>query len=103
MALEFTDQVTVRVWRNIKTAGFMPSAHVVHASVELRASYIPTNDRLQVSFWPGSGAGKGMSGIRAQPSFSNEEPLHDKLSEIAILTLAGQALGILEGVEPTHQ
>jgi hypothetical protein len=87
MALEFTEQVTVRVWRNIKTAGFMPSSHFGHASVELRASYIPTNDRMQVSFWPGGdGAGKGMSGIRAQASANNDDPLDDKLGEMGLLT-----------------
>jgi len=86
VALEFSEQITVRVWRNIKTMGFVPSSHFGHASVELRAGYIPTNDRMQVSFWPGSGAGKGMSGIRAQEGSSNADVLDDKISEMGKLT-----------------
>lgn len=91
MSKVYKNQLTVRVWRNIKTLGGLPSSHFGHASLTmsgifLRGTAEDPRRRLQVSFWPKDGAGIGMSGLRKQPGAFTDVSLDDKLNEMSKLT-----------------
>lgn len=87
----FKNQVTVRIWRNIKTLGGLPTGHFGHASVTLAGMFVPCADdgkrRLQISFWPGAGgAGIGLSGVRKTQGQFTEAAWQDKGNEMSKLT-----------------
>ncbi|MGC4085550.1 MAG: hypothetical protein QM736_26355 [Vicinamibacterales bacterium] len=69
MARAYTEEVVVRIWRNVKTlGGRLPTSHFGHAALTIRgkrlARLVP-GGRVEISFWPGAGAGIGLSGIRS--------------------------------------
>lgn len=83
----YPNQVAVRVWRNVKTLGKLPTSHFGHASLTLRGPFA-RGKRMQISFWPGGpgGAGIGLSGVLRQPGDYNDTTLDDKKSEMNPLT-----------------
>jgi hypothetical protein len=85
MAKQYTNQVTVRVWRNVKRYGTLPTSHFGHAAVVLRGAFVP-RDHLQISFWPRDGAGLGRTALRKQPGAFTERAFDDKWSEMNRLT-----------------
>jgi hypothetical protein len=91
MAKLYPNQITVRVWRNFKKWGKLPTGHFGHASVTLSGGNLTgtvadPRRRLHISFWPGEAAGIGKSGIRAQSSSEVPYSLMDKMMELGDLT-----------------
>lgn len=91
MAKVYSNQLTVRVWRNIKTLGGLPSSHFGHASLTMSGMFLPGSPedgrrRVQISFWPAESAGIGMSGIRKQGGLTSDYSYEDKVSEMNRLT-----------------
>jgi hypothetical protein len=80
----YTVEVVVRVWRNLKMWGKIPTSHFGHASVEVLSKFVP-GFYQHVSFWPGDYASKG-NAIKKQSSSSTATPKTDKISEMNRLT-----------------
>lgn len=81
---QFNQEVVVRIWRNIKKWGIVPTSHFGHASVAILGNLVPGGFQ-HISFWPGDYASKG-NAIKKQTSSATAEPIHDKVSEMNRLT-----------------
>jgi hypothetical protein len=81
---QYKDQITVRVWRNVKTLGKIPTSHFGHAAVTISGSKVP-GLKQHISFWPGDGASKG-SAIQKQAGDWTTCTGQDKLGEMNDLT-----------------
>ena len=90
MAQLYDNQLTVRVWRNVKRFR-LPTSHFGHASVTLRGMFLKGSPadgrrRVHISFWPSEGAGIDKSGVRRQEGGMTEQAAQDKVSEMNRLT-----------------
>jgi hypothetical protein len=92
MAQVYSQEVVVRVWRNVKTLGKVPTGHFGHAAVTVRGNFIPGGSQ-HISFWPKESAGIGMSGVRKQPGNVTEQYLQDKVSETGEITALRLEIG----------
>lgn len=86
----FTQQALVRVWRNLKVLGKVPTSHFGHASVTVKGTYVkgsPDGDpNIQnISFWPNDGAGFG-NAFQDQSGYCSDSIVDDKVSEMNKLT-----------------
>ena len=91
MSKIFTQQATVRVWRNVKTRGFVPTSHFGHAAVTIKGSTVP-GFRQHISFWPGVGASK-KNATQKQTSSVSEYSGDDKVAETNFLTTVRLEVG----------
>ena len=83
---EFKEQATVRVWRNVKTLGKVPTSHFGHAAVTIKGAKVNVvGYKNHISFWPGDYASKG-NAIFKQTGDFNDELKDDKISEMNQLT-----------------
>lgn len=95
MAKEFANQVTVRVWRNVKWIGPVPSGHFGHAAVTLSGIFLPAvrdlekkadRKRLHISFWPDGGAKWGPGAFREQGGATHAYTRSDNRQEMSDIT-----------------
>lgn len=103
MAKVYKNQLTVRVWRNVKKFGGLPSSHFGHASLTMSGIFLRGNAddprrRMQISFWPKDGAGLGMSGVQKQGSSFTDQAVEDKINEMSKIT----ALRLEVGYRQAH-
>ena len=95
MAKVYTNQVTVRVWRNVKWIGPVPSGHFGHAAVTLSGIFVPTvrdiekkidRKRLHISFWPDGAAKWGPDAFREKPGATHGYTRSDQRAEMNRMT-----------------
>jgi hypothetical protein len=84
---EFSEEVTVIVWRNISRLGFIPTGHFGHAALMLRGQSrnLGQGEYDYISWWPKDGAGKdnAFTEQRGQSSSTYKEDMIDELSDRA--------------------
>ena len=90
MKMIYTQQAVVRVWRNLKMLGKVPTSHFGHAAVTVMGNCVKTTDfdnpyTQNISFWPGEGAGFH-NAFSDQPASFSPDSLNDKLNEMNALT-----------------
>lgn len=90
MKMIYSQQAVVRVWRNLKMLGKVPTSHFGHAAVTVMGNCVKTTDfdnpHLQnISFWPGDGAGFHNAFSDQRAAFSPDS-LNDKINEMNVLT-----------------
>lgn len=81
---EFSEEVTVIVWRNINRLGIIPTGHFGHAALMLRG---PSRNLGQgaydyISWWPGKGTGKSAA-LKEQPGISESDYRADMIDELS--------------------
>jgi hypothetical protein len=81
----YSQEATVRIWRNVKTWARIPTSHFGHAAVTIEGTFVPGFFQ-HISFWPGTFASKGASAIKKQAGSSTQNPQQDKISEMNRLT-----------------
>lgn len=96
MSKVFTQQAVVRVWRNVKTMGYMPTSHFGHAAVTIKGSMVP-GFKQHISFWPGDYASKGNATKKQDGDWTNKVG-EDKRNEMGLPT----ALRLEVGYCQTH-
>jgi hypothetical protein len=99
MSKVYANQVTVRVWRNMKTWGYVPTAHFGHAAVTLSGMFLKVMQdddrarrRVHISFWPDGGASMS-SAMRSQGADTNQFTVQDKVSEMNRMTMLRLEVG----------
>jgi hypothetical protein len=89
----YTQQAVVRVWRNLKVLGNVPTQHFGHASVTVTGTTVP--QRMQhISFWPKDGVNNRLGAFRSQEGSttgepdgdSSDGPMLDRVAEMNTLT-----------------
>jgi hypothetical protein len=78
---EFSQEVTVRVWRNDHVLKILKTGRFGHASVALKGSLVG-EEKIYISWWPSRGAGKGNLKER-QPGHASASVGDDASSEIS--------------------
>jgi hypothetical protein len=48
---DFSEQVTVRVWKNVKKAGIIPTGHFGHAAITIKGPSV-LGGKVHISWWP---------------------------------------------------
>ena len=93
MSKVFANQVTVRVWRNIKTYGYVPTSHFGHAAVTLSGMFLKVmpgdsahRRRVHISFWPGEGGASLRTARNKSTATTSDYTFGDKLSEMNKVT-----------------
>jgi hypothetical protein len=86
----YSQQAVVRVWRNLKMLGKVPTSHFGHAAVTVMGTCVKTTPGLDpytqnISFWPGEGAGFH-NAFSDQPGSFSPDSLNDKINEMNALT-----------------
>lgn len=86
----YTQQAIIRVWRNLKVLGKVPTSHFGHASVTVTGNRVAGTpgqrpNTQNISFWPKDGAGfhNAFKDIPGAPSSST---LGDRIDEMNVLT-----------------
>ena len=93
----YSEQAIVRVWRNIKKLGKVPTSHFGHAAVTVSGNSVRTTPgrkpHLQnISFWPDEGATFG-NAYKMIPGSFGDSAKQDKLSEMNLLTCVRLEVG----------
>lgn len=91
---EFSQEVTVRVWRNDHVLKILKTGRFGHASVALKGTLIG-EDKIYISWWPSRGAGKGNLKER-QPGHASAGVGDDASSEISERTQMALERGAFE-------
>lgn len=86
----YPNQAVIRVWRNLKMLGKVPTSHFGHASVTVMGYSVKTTDydyphMQNISFWPADGAGFG-NAFKDQPGGGTPSSAEDKVAEMNYLT-----------------
>lgn len=86
----YANQVTVRVWRNLKTWGHVPTAHFGHAAVTLSGMFLDVmpgdpqaRRRLHISFWPGEGGASLATAHQKTTAQTSDFHSEDKYNEMS--------------------
>jgi len=86
----YANQVTVRVWRNLKTWGYVPTAHFGHAAVTLSGMFLNVmpgdpldRRRLHISFWPGEGGASLTTAHQKTTAQTSDFHSEDKYNEMS--------------------
>ncbi len=101
----YTEQAVVRVWRNFKTLGKIPTSHFGHASVTVVGDSVATSPGYgsaphtqNISFWP-AGGGAGLGNAREKlPGAFGVSAKEDKQNEINPLTCVRLEVGYYQGL-----
>jgi hypothetical protein len=93
----YSEQAIVRVWRNIKKLGKVPTSHFGHAAVTVFGNSVRTTPGRKphmqnISFWPDEGATFG-NAYKKIPGAFGESAKQDKLSEMNLLTCVRLEVG----------
>jgi hypothetical protein len=90
MSKLYANQVTVRVWRNLKTWGYVPTAHFGHAAVTLSGMFLNVmpgdpldRRRLHISFWPGEGGASLTTAHQKTTAQTSDFHSADKYNEMS--------------------
>ena len=83
---EFAQEIVVRVWRDVKKLGILPTGHFGHVSISLAGRQF--GRKVYISWWPGEGAGKG-DAFRRQAGAAVASHRMDMASEMSSSTREG--------------
>lgn len=81
----YTQQAVVRVWRNLKVLGNVPTTHFGHASVTVTGTTVPER-KQHISFWPKDGVESRLGAFRRQEGDSTSTASMDREIEMNPLT-----------------
>jgi hypothetical protein len=91
MKIVYTEQALVRVWRNVKVLGKVPTSHFGHAAVTVSGLGVKTTDADEphmqhISFWPGNGGASIRTAFKDAPGSFSDGSMGDRVSEMNKLT-----------------
>jgi hypothetical protein len=91
MKIVYTEQALVRVWRNVKVLGKVPTSHFGHAAVTVFGSGVKTTDADEphmqhISFWPGNGGASIGTAFQDTTARFSDGSMGDRVSEMNKLT-----------------
>lgn len=89
MTKKYANQVTVRIWRNIKTLGRVPTSHFGHAAVTVSGMFLKVMQgddkcrrRVHISFWPGPGGASLKTALKKTEARTTALTLDDAGNEM---------------------
>lgn len=95
----YTQQAVVRVWRNLKVLGKMPTSHFGHASVTVTGTTVPEK-KQHISFWPKSSIDNHIGAFRTQGGSATNYASSDRQNEMNTLTAIRLEVGYCKSQVP---
>jgi len=101
MKMMFSEQALIRVWRNAKILGKLPTTHIGHAAMTVKGITVPTvpnglPNTQHISFWPQNSVQRifGANGVfQAQPGAATDFAYEDRLNELLPETMLRLEVG----------
>jgi hypothetical protein len=98
MARIFSEQATVRVWRNLKKWGKVPTSHFGHAAVTI-SSKTAFRGKEHISFWPYDGVDSNREAITKQAGTWSKSSQRDNEKEMSDFTALRLEVGYCQAHE----
>jgi hypothetical protein len=95
----YTQQAVVRVWRNLKVLGKMPTSHFGHASITVTGTTVPEK-KQHISFWPKDSIDDRIGAFRTQDGGATNDPSSDRANEMNTLTAIRLEVGYCKSQVP---